>query len=102
MYELLQDSYYWLNMRWDLEDLYIPLCSDCQWNKDCTSKPTGPLYLLPIPDDQFDSVALNFIGPLPEEDGKDMILTMTDLLGADIQLSAWKSGLVRLFDAHRR
>ena len=85
-YESLRDSYYWPNMRRDLEAAYIPSCSDCQRNKDRTSKPTGPLHPLPIPDDRLDSVALDFIGPLPEEDGKDMILTMTDLLGADIQL----------------
>ena len=29
------------NMQWDLEKAYIPSCAKCQWNKDCTSKPTG-------------------------------------------------------------
>jgi hypothetical protein len=31
-------------------------------------------------------VALDFVGPLPEEDGCDTILTITDALGADIRL----------------
>ena len=68
----------------DLENAYIPSCTKCQHNKDRTSKPTGLLHPLPVPNDQFDTVTLDFIGPLPEEDGKDTILTMTNLLGADI------------------
>src|SRR6202789_2627255 len=83
-YESLRGSYYWPNMRRDLENAYIPSCAECQRNKSNTSKPTGPLHPLPVPDDRFDTVALDFIGPLPEEDGIDTILTMTDLLRADI------------------
>ena len=36
-------------------------------------------------------MALDFIGPLPEEHGKDTILTMTDLLGTDIRIAATHS-----------
>ena len=36
-------------------------------------------------------MALDFIGPLPEEHGKDTILTMTDLLGANIRIAATHS-----------
>ena len=75
-------------MRRDLEVAYIPSCSKCQCNKDRMAKTTGPLHPLPVPDDRFDSVVLDFIRPLPEEDGKDTILTMTDTLGADIKLIA--------------
>jgi hypothetical protein len=39
----------------------------------------------------FDTVALDFIGPLPEENGKDTILTMTDPLGADIHIASTHS-----------
>jgi hypothetical protein len=76
-------------MRCDLENAYIPLCTKCQRNKTCTSKPTGPLHLLPVPDGRFDTVAL--IGPLPEENGKDTILTMTDPLGTDICIAGTHS-----------
>jgi hypothetical protein len=68
-YKSLQGSYYWPNMRRDLEIAYIPLCTKCQRNKTRTSKPTGPLHPLPVPDDHFDTVTLDFIGPLPEEKG---------------------------------
>ena len=49
------------------------------------------LTFLPIPNDHFDMVALNFIRPLPEEHGKDTILTMTDLLSANIHITATHS-----------
>ena len=42
-------------------------------------------------DDHFDTVALDFIGPLPEGHGKDTILTLTDLLGADLHITATHS-----------
>jgi hypothetical protein len=64
-YEALCGSYYWPNMHCDLEKAYIPSCTECQWNKNCTSKPTGPLHPFPVPDKHFDVLALNFIGPLP-------------------------------------
>ena len=48
------------------------------------SKPTGPLHPLPVPNDCFDTVALDFIGPLLEEHGKDAILTMTDPLMIEV------------------
>jgi hypothetical protein len=86
-YEALRDSYYWPNMWRDLEQAYIPSCSPCQRNKSRTTKPTGPLHPLPVPDARFEAVALDFVGPLPEEGGKDTILTMTDLLGAEVRLA---------------
>jgi KaiC/GvpD/RAD55 family RecA-like ATPase len=85
-YESLRNSYFWPNMRKDLESGYIPSCIDCQRNKNSTTKPTGPLHPLPIPDERCDSVAMDFIGPLPTESGFDCILTMTDRLNSDIQL----------------
>jgi hypothetical protein len=50
-------------------------------NKSLTTAPVSPLHLLPIPDTRRDSIAMDFIGPLPEDDGFNMILTITDCLG---------------------
>jgi len=86
-YEALRDSYYWPNMRRDLANAYIPSCTECQRNKDRTTKPVGPLHPLPVPDERFDTVGLDFVGPLPLDQGYDMILTMTDLLGAEVRAS---------------
>ena len=73
-------------MRRDLELAYVPACPDCQQNKSPTKKPAGPLHPLPIPDQRGESVALDFIGPLPEDDGFNCILTMTDRLNSDIRI----------------
>jgi hypothetical protein len=73
-------------MRTNLEQGYIPSCVDCQRNKNSSQKPTGPLHPLPVPDDRCDSVAMDFIGPLPSDKGHDCILTITDRLGSDIQI----------------
>ena len=85
-YANLRDDYYWPNMRRDLAKGYVPGCIDCQRNKGSTSKPAGPLHPLPMPDARFDSVAIDFIGPLPKDNGFDAVVTMTDRLGADIQI----------------
>jgi len=85
-YATLRDAYYWPNMHRDLEKAYIPSCTDCLHNKSSTRKPTGPLHPLPIPDNRGDSVAIDFIGPLPIDEGFDCILSMTDRLGSDIRI----------------
>ena len=82
-YVNLHDAYYWPNMRMDLEKSYVPSCSDCQRNKSRTTKAPSPLHPLPIPDEHGDSVALDFVGPLPEDEGYNCLLTMTDRLGSD-------------------
>jgi hypothetical protein len=82
----LKDSFYWPNMRRDLETAYIPSCPACQRNKSKTTKPIGPLHPLPVPDGRCDSVAIDFIGPLPFDNGFDTIITFTDRLGSDIQI----------------
>jgi Integrase zinc binding domain len=83
-YTSLWDSYYWPNMQSDLKNSYLPACIDCQCDKGRTSKPTGPLHPLPIPDQWGDSIAIDFIGPLPLDNGFDAIMTITDRLGSDI------------------
>ncbi|RDB23650.1 Transposon Tf2-9 polyprotein [Hypsizygus marmoreus] len=85
-YLSLRDDFYWPNMRRDLVRAYVPSCTECQRNKARTSKPPGPLHPLPVPDKRFDSVAIDFVGPLPKDEGFDEIVTMTDRLGADVQI----------------
>ena len=85
-YATLCDSYYWPNMQQDLEMVYVLGCIDCQKNKSQTTKPARPLHPLPVLDKQGDSVAIDFMGPLPIDRGFNMICSMTDHLGSDIQL----------------
>lgn len=65
--------------------MYVPSCEDCQQNKSPTRKPSGPLHPLPVSDGRCDSVAIDFIGPLLEDDGFDCIVTMTDRLNSDFR-----------------
>jgi hypothetical protein len=73
-------------MRCNLKKSYIPSCPDCQRNKSHTTRPAGPLHPLPIPNQQGDSIGMDFIGPLPLDDGYDCILTITDRLNSDIRI----------------
>lgn len=86
-YAALRTAYYWPNMRRDLEKGYVPSCDDCQRFKSSTSKSAGPLHPLPVPDKRGDSVAIDFVGPLPEDQGFNSLVTFTDRLGADIRLA---------------
>jgi hypothetical protein len=67
-----------------LEKAYIPSCADCLRNKSPTMRPPGPLHPLPVPDQRASSIAMDFIGPLPTDEGYNCILTITDHLGSDI------------------
>ena len=82
----LHSSFYWPGMRRNLEAAYIPACPDCARNKSSTAPPAGPLHPLPIPENWGDSVAIDFIGPLPMDGEFDYIVTFTDQLGSDICL----------------
>ena len=44
------------------------------------------LHPLPVPDSHSDSVAINFIGPLPEDSGYNTIISMTCHSDSDICL----------------
>ena len=85
-YANLRSAYYWPKMRAELEGAYIAGCDACQRNKGPTTRPTGPLHPLPVPDGRGDSVAIDFIGPLPEDDGFNCIVTMTDRSGSDVRV----------------
>jgi hypothetical protein len=90
-YAALREDFYWPNMQKNLLKGYIPSCPDCQRNKSLTDKPAGPLHPLPVPDQRFESIAMDFIGPLPIDEGFDSIVMITDRLGADIQIVPCKT-----------
>ena len=54
-------------------------------------RPPGPLHSLPVPDQRGSSIAMDFIGPLPTDEGYDCILTITDRLGSDIRIIPTKT-----------
>jgi len=87
-YGSLHNTHYWPNMQRDLEEGYVKSCPDCQHNKSSMTKLLGPLHPLPIPDQCGDSITIDFIRPLPEDEGKNCIITFTDHLGSNIRIIA--------------
>lgn len=83
-YASLQDEFYWPHMWKNLMEGCILSCPECQRNRSQTVRAPGPLHPLPILDKCFESVALDFVGPLPKDDGYDMIVTMMDWLGPNL------------------
>src|SRR6266705_6632829 len=66
-------------MQQDVAD-FVKGCATCQLTKPRTTQPKPPLYpitteLSALP---FEMIALDFITKLPESEGNDTILTITD------------------------
>jgi len=57
--------------------MYIKSCDSCARNKS-TQAPAGLLHSMPIPQERFTEITMDFIGPLPKSKGFDMLLLMTD------------------------
>ena len=85
-YENLQCEFYWPHMWRDLIQGYVSSCLKCQHNKSWTTKPASPLNSLAVPDRHFQSVVMDFIGSLSVNDRFNYILTLTDQMGANIQI----------------
>ena len=76
---LLERHYWWPNLRKETTE-YVQGCAECQRHKvnnRPTKAPLSPIYPTPeaLP---FETVALDFITKLPESQGYDSILTITD------------------------
>jgi hypothetical protein len=72
----------------NIEESYIPscTCAECLQNKSCTTKPAGPLHPLPILDGHGDSIVMDFISPLPVDEGYNCILSILDHIGLDVHI----------------
>ena len=81
----LMGDYYWPGVQRDIE-LYIKSCVSCGRNKSPTQAPAGLLHPMPIPEQRFDELALDFVGTLPISKGFDTILVMTDRLTDYVKL----------------
>jgi hypothetical protein len=77
--QIVERNYWWPQLRQDVKD-YVQGCADCQCHKvnnRPTKAPLRPIY--PKPEAMpFETIALDFITKLPESQGYDSILTITD------------------------
>lgn len=78
-YKRLAQQFFWPSMRDHIQE-YIAACSVCQKNKALTSSPAGLLQPLPIPEQVWDDITMDFIDGLPSSHGKNSILVVVDRL----------------------
>ncbi|KAJ0857239.1 putative nucleotidyltransferase, Ribonuclease H [Helianthus annuus] len=72
-------SFYWSNLR-DEVTQYINNCKVCQQTKYSTQKPYGLLQPLPIPNQVWEEISMDFITNLPPSNGKTAIWVIVDRL----------------------
>jgi hypothetical protein len=75
----LQQHFYWAGMRGEVRD-YVANCIRCQSVKSSQQLKAGLLVPLPIPSKPWDTISVDFVGPLPKsgKQGYDFILTVVD------------------------
>ncbi|TXG71332.1 hypothetical protein EZV62_006267 [Acer yangbiense] len=74
---LLQNSYYWPQMRDDV-DAYVRTCLVCQQDKVEQQRPAGLLEPLPIAGRPWESVSMDFISALLKFEGCGSIMVVID------------------------
>ncbi|MCH81226.1 retrotransposon protein [Trifolium medium] len=75
----IRAQFYWKNMREDIKK-YVQHCVICQQAKSINSVPAGLLQPLPIPNQVWEDVAMDFITGLPNSFGFSVIMVVIDRL----------------------
>lgn len=79
--ELIRRDSFWPNMADNIRD-YISTCDMCQRTKKRTHAPYGELQPLPIPQNRWESVSMDFITGLPvtKPHGYNLLMVLIDRL----------------------
>ena len=83
--DLILVKYYWPTLRKDVEK-YVAGCDKCQKNKSISKASKTPLQPNEIPQNPWEIISVDIIGPLPESQGKNAILTVVDRFSKMIRL----------------
>jgi Integrase zinc binding domain len=75
----IRRAYWWLSMATDTE-LFCTSCTKCQMNTTSTQLPKGLLHSLPTPDRPWQSIGIDFMGPLPKSNDCDYLMVLIDRL----------------------
>lgn len=78
-YKRLQTGFYWQGMKADIKH-FVAHCEVCQRNKAEAVAPPGLLNPLPVPDDVWVDISMDFIEGLPRSNHKTVILVVVDRL----------------------
>lgn len=76
---MLKRHYYWPGCTADVKR-YVRNCHPCQRSKAPRDKANGLLVPLPVPQQRWQDIAMDFITGLPESEGKNAICTIIDRL----------------------
>jgi hypothetical protein len=103
--ELIQRKYYWPKMYYHVLS-YVNSCDKCQSNKASNQSPIGLLQPLPIPNNRWEQVTMDFIGPLPlTKNHHNFILVIVDKLSKmahyiPTHINVTAEGVAKLFFDH--
>jgi hypothetical protein len=82
----IQRFYWWSTLSRDV-DKFCRSCGTCQAVKPSTQLPAGLLHTLPIPSQPWESIAMDFIGPLPPSaNGDNFLWVVIDRLTSLVHL----------------
>ncbi|MCH86039.1 hypothetical protein A2U01_0006893, partial [Trifolium medium] len=75
----LKENFYWVGMKNDVIN-FVNACLVCQQTKTPTHLPYGPLQPLPIPNEVWEDISMDFIIGLPPSQGYTTIFVVVDSL----------------------
>ena len=95
-YQSLKKMFYWPQMRTDVYK-YVISCNACQRNKSATQAPAGLLQSLPIPNERWESISMDFMFGLPKTPrGNDGVLAFVDRLSKQAHLEPISSTITAI------
>ncbi len=77
--ELVHRQYFWPGLRSDVSR-YVHNCHTCRRSKPRRHKPYGVLKSLPVPEQRWKDISMDFVTGLPHSEGNDSILVVVDRL----------------------
>ena len=75
----VQRLFHWPNLKKDVQK-FVAECRVCQTHKTSTLSPAGLLQPIPIPQQIWEELSMDFIGGLPKSNGAEVICVVVDRL----------------------
>ena len=79
-------QYYWWNSITGDTEKFCKVCRQCQTTKRSTRCPPGLLHSLPIPENPWSSISMDFTGPFPTSMGQNYLWVVLCRLTSNVHL----------------